>query len=178
MNIYTLKNPLSGDKAILNGKLFKVKSNSKVHDDYYKRAGFIDITNNECIWLTTKVVHVEKLQNGITIITESGSIYDLINVYSLIPTSECIKDEKVVPEKIPFKVIDEKTSVKHIHYGDGYRMIDFTFDRDITREEFIDFLKENNHDTREHQEHPYQDYAVITGAGNMWKYKWVNCYTD
>lgn len=86
--IYTLKNSLSGDAAVMNGKIFKGKI------DDHNQITFIDITNNQILRQTTSVVERVGTDYGIIITTKSGSIYDLIDVTKIIPTA--IHDEPKV----------------------------------------------------------------------------------
>lgn len=76
------------------------------------------------------------------------------------------------------KVIDQTDKHKSINYGDGYDLIDFVFNRAITKDEFIEFCKSENLPVNETQDYPFQDYVVISGDGNKWQWKKILCYDD
>ena len=81
MNIYTLKERLTGEKGkALNGKIFKVKKGET------GSAAFVDINTGEIRWITTEVVNHNYTAHGIKLTTKN-STYELINVLNVLPSS-------------------------------------------------------------------------------------------
>lgn len=175
MHIFTLRNKIEGSAEDLNGKLIVIKRNKENGHVY-----FFDIMTKKALRETTRVVKETETADGLIIETSSGAKYDFIDVQTLIPTYVHgeVKPETPKAPVIDFKVVKSTSSHRNIHYGDGYDMTDYEFDRDITEEEFVEFLHQEGKNIRTTQEYPYQDYAKISGSGNKWQYKWILCYTD
>ena len=185
MTVFTLKEKFEATdpKSVLNGKVFVVK---KLLPE--GNVSFIDLTTKKAIWYTTGVVNVERNDYCMTINTYSGSVYELIDVRSLIPTFE-LKPEvaeletittAIVPSTVDIsniEVVSENKKYKHIKYGDGFDKTEFVFNRDITEEEFIEYLKVNGYRISPFDKW-YNDYSKIEGEGNKWVYTWVLVYTD
>jgi hypothetical protein len=177
MHIYTLRKPMDGDKAILNGKLLLLRIGKG--DGRLKIA---DALTKEDLWLTTPVVINRGGNEGVHFVTESGTVYDFINVESLIPTRQIVPTattEMAHAEDpvVDFTVVSCGQSHKQIHYGDGYDKFTFEFSREIDEFEFVAFLKQEGYRITK-QEYPYQDYSKVDGKGTNWTYTWVRCYTD
>ena len=147
---------------MLNGKLITVMVS---HGS--KRLMFKDATNDEQLWYATALVERTCTDDGVILRTESGAVYDLIDVSTLIPTR--------VP---PLIVMVTSSNFEPIHYKDGFTETVFCTSRDITKDELVEWLKENKYRTNETQEYPYQDYCKITGEGTHWIHKVIHCYTD
>lgn len=81
------------------------------------------------------------------------------------------------PKAEPIQVVNKTEEHKPIHYGDGFDKTNFTFNREVSEEEFLAFLKENNYRISPKAEW-YNDYTKIEGSGNTWSYIWVRVYTD
>lgn len=165
MRVLTLREPKSGDASVLNEKIFvaKIKDNKVV---------FVDLVSQTPIWQTTQIVSNEATEDGVVVTTSSGSIYDMLDVLKLIPTSS-----KVELPPIDFSVVDQKITTRERNYCDGIHKTEFTFDRDITLEEFTRFLKLNSfkfHDAAGW----WDDHHKIEGFGKQWSYIWVSAYTD
>lgn len=164
MTIFTLTTERVGESSILNGKLLAIKYNKE-------NALFIDVVEKKVIWTTTKVLSLVRVKDSLIIKTSSGSVYEFINVSSLIPTKPTEKPEEQII------LLNKRFENKHINYGDGYDKTTFTFNRGITEDEFRQFLKSNGYKLKEKAEW-WVDYSTIEGKGNTWTYKWVRVYTD
>lgn len=90
--LYTLRTKLTGDAANMNGKIFKGKI------DKFNQITFIDVATEAVLRQTTSIVSREEKADGILLTTKSGSIYDLIDVTSLIPTASFNKKIPAVEE--------------------------------------------------------------------------------
>lgn len=97
------------------------------------------------------------------------SIEELISTYCMGVTT---------PSNLDFDLICTEDDYQPIHYGDGYSLTKYTFNRDITEDEFRMFLDESNIRYNLNQEYPYEDYYKIIGSGNSWTLKKILCYTD
>lgn len=164
MTVFTLTKPKTGFRSIINGKLLEIRSTN----DY---AEFINIQTKEVLLRTTKVINITRVKHSLIIRTESGSVYEFIDVSSLIPTKPTDNKEELIT------LLNKKYKHRDINYGDRYDKTTFTFNRGITEEEFRKFLKENNYKIKEKAEW-WNDYSTIEGKGNTWIYKWVRVYTD
>ena len=180
MTVFTLKQkfPMENPNSVLNGKVFVVKKLPEGN------VSFIDLETKKAIWYTTPVVNVDRNGYFMTITTYSGSVYELIDVKSLIPTFEpesvVVKAEVVPESKIDISdisVVSENRKHQHIHYGDGFDKTEFEFNREITEEEFVEYLKVNGYKISPFDKW-YNDYSKIEGKGNKWVYTWVLVYTD
>lgn len=90
-------------------------------------------------------------------------------------------DEDKAEEKPELKVINTQHDHKDINYGDGYSETTYTFNRDLSREEFIEFLfnKNPNVNLKDKKDAAwYEDYAIISGKNSIWTYRLVRRYTD
>ena len=77
-----------------------------------------------------------------------------------------------------FSIISVSHSHKNINYGDGYDRTSFMFDRDVTEEEFLNFLKENNFRIHEAKGW-WDDHSKIECKNKKWwVYTWILAYTD
>lgn len=192
--VYTLVTPFpTSDKvhSILNGRIVRIKKSKDGCLHIY------DAVYGDLLINTTSVYDRDDEPGGfITIRTESGTDYHFRRLDFLIPTAyaaqppEPSEDPKEDPkdkpeEKVPeppapefsFNVINEEETWKDIHYGDGHRQIEYTFDREITRDEFLKFCEAKGHDLKPEGAW-YEDYAMIFGEGSKWTYRWVRRYTD
>ncbi len=175
MTVFTLRNKMTGEvQKTLNGKLVIIIRNKN------KTLQIVDITTRLVLVNTTEVISVKEKPDGITFLTESGSVYDFVAVSTLIPTKS--EPENVVDpvESKPydFNVVLEEREYEPIYYGDGYDTKIYTFDREITENEFRKFLDHNGVYYNLEQKYPYQDYHKITGNGKKWILKKILCYTD
>ena len=170
MKIYTLKETMTGNASCLNGKIFKVKKDEK------GRAVFVDIITDQVIWVTTNILEKINTDCGVKFITKRGSIYELVNILSIIPSTPSPKEIKVDEDDV-LKVISTEQSSKSINYEDGYDKTVFEFNCTITEDVFIKFLLANGYKIHE-QEAWYEDHSVISGEGFKWTYTWVRVYTD
>lgn len=75
-------------------------------------------------------------------------------------------------------VIIVTNDYKPIRYGDGYDKHEFVFNRNITEEEFYDFLNTNNYNLHSNPVGWWDDYSKIEGCDNKWTYTWIRRYTD
>ena len=186
-NIWTVKEALTGDKAILNGKLLRIRCDRK-NDG---RLVFTDAVTGKDLWITTSLESTLYIPNGRLFSTASGSKYEMLYVVNLIPTAERCDQPKVpavpkVESPINYdllkglEVIDSEEDHRPIYYGDGYDLTKFIFNKVIDEETFIEYLKSKDYrlhksegwwDDR-HQIIPDRDY------GNIWTYKWIRIYTD
>ena len=166
--IYTMKESKTGEAACLNGKLLKVKKNDR------GSAVFVDVTNDNAIWVTTEIQEKLNTVYGVKFTTKSGSVYELVNVLTIIPTATV---RELVIEGTTLEVVRKEETSKAISYGDGYNKTEFEFNFDITEDEFIKYLIANGYKIHE-QEAWYEDHSEISGDGRNWVYNWVRVYTD
>lgn len=108
--LYTLRTELTGDAAIMNGKIFKGKVDS------HNQIAFIDVATEKVLRHTTSIVSREEKPDGIVITTMSGRIYDLIYATSLIPTAAVEADQNA--PLVPYTV-DEIKRFDLDNYRDG-----------------------------------------------------------
>ena len=161
MELFTISAERVGESSCLNGKIFKISKSNKTGE-----LTFTDITTNKVLWVTTKVLDQHDDGKIITFKTASGSTYVVSYVSGLIPTIES-----------DIRLLNDSYTCKGINHGDGYDMHTFTFNREITKEEFIGFLEKGSYKIEEKVAW-YLDYSIINGEGKIWTYKWVRVYTD
>jgi hypothetical protein len=77
-----------------------------------------------------------------------------------------------------FNLVSKSSSHKGINYGDGYFKTIFIFDKEITEDEFIQYLKDEGYEIKPKTDEWWNDYTVITGGGTQWQWKKVLVYTD
>lgn len=171
MRLYTLTKPMEGFRGdILNGKIFHI---SLTED---KRAVYIDISTDNVLLITTRIMETTRDDNLLTLHTESGSVYELADIIKYIPTKH--------EESLSFKCIDKKCYHKPIYYGDGYDDTTFTFDREITKDEFMSYLANEGYQIKPYDSDKwYCDYTILSCEGDKykcdkWKYRYVRVYTD
>jgi CRISPR/Cas system-associated protein endoribonuclease Cas2 len=186
MRLFTLAEKRTGESSCLNGKIFRVRKSNTTGELL-----FIDALTGNVLWNTTKVLDQQDDGKSITFKT-ANSTYVVLNVSELLPTkedvnlsepslvetdvvNELLHDDK--PDISDLVVLDDIHTSKPINYGDGYDMHQFSFNREITKEEFIEFLKKENYKIAE-RANWYEDCSIITGVGKNWTYKWVRVYTD
>lgn len=186
MRLFTLLNKRTGESEILNGKILKIK---------IKDHGlFTDVFTDRAIWATSTVVSIVDHDGFLTIYTKSGSVYDFVDVSTIIPTyekSQRIEDQctdissdidipetNEIPDQTDFNLV-EKEVVRDtdIHYGNGHYTIKFIFDRTITEEEFIEFLSNNGYKLHD-PDGWWDDHSEIYCKQGIWYYDWVKAYTD
>ena len=178
MRIYTLRKPFEDElRSILNGQLFAVSKNNNTG---HLRFVGLDIRNHVVLFETSSVQSSMGTDDGVIFCTSNGTIYDLVDVSTLIPTKALVKVcDGFNPENV--KVISEDTSVKHAYYCDGKVKTRYLFERELSKEEFCRFLTEVKHTKiilKDETTYPYQDYYVIAGSGKEWKLTRVSPYTD
>lgn len=193
--VYTLRNREEGNLEHLNGKMFlgKIMNNGSLV--------LTEVVSDSVIRVSTSVVEKKVTEDGVIIRTESGQLYDLINVKTLLPSAQAQEPEQaqeIKPES-KFKLEDETHVNRDIHYGDGYSGTVYRFDRAISYEEFVDFCI-NEVGIKLYKTTGYAWYedhsAIIIGAvigGNrwtayeeghpgkeskVWTYLWIRAYTD
>ena len=136
--LFTLRKPMYDQiHSVLNGKVFVVKSNPD-----NKHMLIMDAADRKVLLESTSAIR-RQTEDGFIVTTESGTVYDLVKVSTLIPTSEAdslpdfaYPDEELGP-------IKEEHVFRHIHYGDGYRGTVYTFDHEISYDEFLNFCQKN-----------------------------------
>ena len=177
MKIWTLKIAKTNGASCLNGKLILIKKN--------KETGtlvFVDALTNQPLWETTPIRDraFSDDRNSVVINTASGSVYEMINVSSIIPTVGDVLTV-VAPAKVAvvdaLNVLNKAFTSKPIKFGNGYDRTTFTFNRDITKDEFVKFLEDRKY-TMHYPEGWWDDHSEITGSKNKWAYTWVKVYTD
>lgn len=172
MKIWTLKSQLVGKGDILNGKLFYIKK------DHHESAVFIDLETQMEIWVTTPIVDIKIDGNCKILTTRSGSTYEVVEVTSLIPTKAVMEiNTPIENHKDSITVIDKKHTSRLINYCDGFDKSEFTFNRNITEEEFTAWLLENSYKIHT-AEGWWDQYSKITGDGNKWTHSWIDPYKD
>ena len=109
--------------------------------------------------------------------------------YRIITRNSVIVVRRVPPEKMPMHLVEAQEKYQMIYYGrDGYHQYTCRFNRSISREEFLDWCKQDKRfrqyraeiDAFE-QEKPhawYENYVDIFGSGNTWVFKHVTPSTD
>ncbi len=98
------------------------------------------------------------------------SIEELVSEYSACSSA---------PSNLDFAVIHTEDDYQPPNnHRDGYTLTRYTFDRDISENEFCIFLDEINIKYNLEQEYPYEDYYKIFGNGNTWTLKKILCYID
>lgn len=78
--IYCLRHPNVGKLAPLNGKMFRIELDS------LNQMNLIDAETGERIWETTKVVVPGHTDDGLCYTTQSGSVYDFVEVGKILPS--------------------------------------------------------------------------------------------
>lgn len=194
--VYTLRNREEGNLEHLNGKMFlgKIMNNGSLV--------LTEVVSGSVIRVSTSVVEKKVTDDGVIIRTESGQLYDLINVETLLPSAQAQEPEQAQEtsqERKPFKLEDESHVNRDIHYGDGYSGTVYRFDRAISYEEFVNFcINEVGINLYKLTGYAwYEDHsAIVIGevkSGNrwgcyeegcpgkesrVWTYLWVRAYTD
>lgn len=79
--ILTLASKETGELASLNGKIFYVKINPDTN-----HAIFVDVLTNAILRETTSVENIRRTNTTIIFSTSSGKTYNLVDVFSLIPS--------------------------------------------------------------------------------------------
>jgi len=163
---------------ILTGKIIRVRQ-SKTGEFH-----FSDYFTKHPLWQTTPGEWNQEDPSGVYTLKTENTLYRLARInnmpdcWAAPPERQEEKTEEEQPvTKVPFTVVDKKTEFKGINYGDGYKKTVFTFSRDITEEEFIEFLKENKYKLHEATGW-WDDHSKIEGKGSVWTYTWVLAYTD
>lgn len=135
--LFTLAKPGSStDKNVLNGKIFYVK----VDPDTLKIA-FVDVSTDEVLRVTTPILSKEYTDDGIIVRTKSGSTYELIDLYNIIPTKMSVtdKDDPEPNTNVPIDFV-----VVGINYDEtvrrGEEKTTYVFSRGITKNEFASYL--------------------------------------
>ena len=171
MSIYAIKPELSTNiraNERLTGKLFLI-------DEFPDGLHIRDIITGNLIWLTTSVVDKEIRNNNIIVIHTLNSKYyfeEMSEVlYRYIDKDKCKTEvnKNDIDSNDEIIVINKLVTNKPIHYGDGFDQTIFEFNRSITKDEFMKFLKDNDYQIQETQEKLFD---------NQWVYKWIRCYTD
>lgn len=157
------------------GKIIKVKL-AKTGE-----ALFSDYFTDEALWETTQGKWSDHGNGNYTLQTQHTT-YRFMEITNLPDAVKAPKKGKVVAEEpapaIPaIEVVDKKRSHKPINYGNGYDKTEFTFNREITEDEFLEFLKENKYRLHE-AEGWWDNHHKIEGKGTKWTYTWVLAYTD
>lgn len=179
MRVYTLRKPFEDElRSTLNGQLFAVSKNKNT--GHLKFVG-LDIRNHVVLFETSSVQSETGTDDGVIFCTSNGTIYDLVDVSTLIPTKAPVEVcDELNPENV--KVVSENISVKHAHYCDGEVKTRYLFERELSYEEFYRFcLTEVKHQKiilKDETTYPYQDYYVIAGSGKEWELTRVSPYTD
>ena len=166
--LWTLaKHKHGGCKEILNGKIMLLRKFVNSLDEETLR--FIDATNNNVLWETSKVVQMIDYGNTLNILTNNDT-FILINVESIIPTGGKFQlDCRLFRE--------EHQPIRHGLYSvDGYDEYTYKFNRNINREEFIEWCMQHGH-TVHKARNSWDDHSEITGNENIWTYKWIRVYT-
>lgn len=180
MKIYTLRKPFENKpRSVLNGQLFAVSKETG-----HLRFISLDIGCHKVLLETSSVQSEERIDDGVIFYTNNETIYDLVDVSTLIPTKAPVEVPIEVcdgfnPENV--KVVDEKHSGRGINYCDGLHKTMYTFDQELSQEEFCRFLtevKSINIVLENETTYPYQPYHVIAGRGKRWEITKVTPYTD
>lgn len=79
--IYTLRTEYVGALEHLNGKMFTIKLDCDGH------MTLNDVTTGDWLRKTTRIVKTEETVNGVVYTTQSGTVYDLIDVSSILPSN-------------------------------------------------------------------------------------------
>lgn len=174
--IYTLREKIDDKtRGVLNGRIFMVKKS----DD--GTAAFVDVYTNKILLLTSTVENVEYTAFGVNLTTKNFT-YNLLDIKSLIRTTEtCTIESNEISEEIDvanlkYEIVEEDH--KPIRYGDGYDLLRFKFETELTETEFIDFIENVMHRTVKEKGAWYEEYSIIEGQGKEWTYKWIRVYTD
>ena len=86
--IFTVRHSYHGESSVLNGKLVQCRISESSG-----RATFLDVLTRlesgifNFILATSKVASCDKTPYGVNLITENGSIYELIDLNYIIPTT-------------------------------------------------------------------------------------------
>lgn len=83
-----------------------------------------------------------------------------------------------IEQQESLQVVSSNYVTKPINYGDGYVLRNYEFNIPITKDQFVEFCKNEKLSVNETQEYPYQDYVVFAGEGTHWQWKKILCYTD
>ncbi|MCM1232597.1 MAG: hypothetical protein NC489_20930 [Ruminococcus flavefaciens] len=187
-NLIDIKNDAP---TVLAGKVIKVTMSED------RCATMFDYFTGEALWVTTPGSWTEVTDSVYTLRTRH-TLYVFVKIHNLPAPAEAAgtnpkKEEPYqihrptpvtpVPKTAPaidisnIEVVDKATSYKGINYGDGYDKTEFTFNREITEEEFMTFLLANKY--RIHNADGWWDnHSKIEGSGAKWTYTWVLAYTD
>lgn len=203
-SLYTLKNALDGERAVLNGKVLMIR----VKDG---KLAFVDALTREVLWLTTSVKEksVTDDKKELTVVTSSGSKYEFLNVLSMVPTAagnsintiQANIIEKPKKVELPSKLDIDRTPVtRQINYGDGYDGTVYKFDTELSYEQFLELCRRENNKLAKLDDYAwYEDHAMVTPSSiisdqrissydnpegkpgdvsKVWTYLWVRAYTD
>lgn len=80
--IYTLRTENVGTLEHLNGKMFTIELDCDGH------MTLNDVTTGDWLRKTTRIVKTEVTMNGVVYTTKSGTVYDLVNVSSILPSNQ------------------------------------------------------------------------------------------
>lgn len=109
--IYTLRTENVGALEHLNGKMFTIELDCDGH------MTLNDVTTGDWLRKTTRIVKAEETMNGVVYTTKSGTVYDLIDVSSILPsnqkTSATFEDKLAgLLEDLPFDDIELPEPIK------------------------------------------------------------------
>ena len=169
MNIYTLRKKETGNKEVLNGKMFTIKTTPE------NKAVFIDVVTGNMLWMTTEIKSKgsveEQGQWGVRFETQN-SVYNVVSVLGMLPTG-----------------IKPPTNVWAVRESNSHRPCEpdagiagltkwaFEFNREITREEFDGYMIYNRHrkvlDGAHDMNGVPRPHSCITGGGKSWSYIWI-----
>ena len=134
-----------------------------------------------CLWKSSNVesIRYTKEVGILNVVTTSCHKYSFVNVETVIPTYLPFRRCDPAPEPEPIKMVGSQKDYKSINYGDGYDKMTYTFNREISADEFIQWCKDNtNRRMNEKQSYPFESYVEIRGSGKTWEHKIILCYTD
>ena len=169
MNIYTLREKETGNKEVLNGKMFTIKTTPE------NKAVFIDVLTGDILWVTTEIKSKgsveEQGQWGVRFETQN-SVYSVVSVLGMLPTG--IKhptDVYAVRESNSQRPCDPDAGIA------GLQKWSLGFSREITRDEFIGYMIYNRHrkvvDGALDKNGVPRPHSCITGEGKSWSYIWI-----
>ena len=163
--LWTLRSPVKGGcKEVLNGKIFLITKCINGEDE--EAARFIDATNNNIIWETSKVIKIKDTGDYLSIVTKDD-IFNFISIESMIPTA--------TSELSATLIYEARQPVRRGYIINGYDVFIYKFNRAISKDEFTEWCMSNGH--------PIipkiiigEDYSEVYGNGDTWTYKWIRVY--
>ena len=196
----------NGDRhQVLNGAIFGLYWNKSK-----QQMEFIDLMKEDnTLWVIPNIESDTVQKNGTRIIQSSQTVYVCIPIEKavkifqdnqeeaekLASTADSIAAELSDKKTLVYELVDEHS--KPIHYGDGYSVKVFMFEKPITKKKFKEVLKDKKLAVNEKEEYPYGNYVNIYAGkfddfknrtkvedwdyetiSNVWTWQEIHQYTD